>query len=65
MSEFQKAFSEKGRENFDTVFCPYGKRLGEEYDLFDECFHCVKEKPENNRACLESFKKTISGKGNL
>ena len=59
MNEFQKPFSEKGREVYDKIFCPCGKKIGEEYQLHDSCGVCEVERELSYTACRDKYKKSV------
>jgi hypothetical protein len=59
MNEFQKPFTETARYNYEAIFCPFKKQLGDEFDLHDVCEKCRMEKPGSHVACLNKFKQNI------
>lgn len=55
-SEFQKPFTEKGRENFDSVFCPYGHDIGDHFQIIGDCFKCKEKDPVSFQSCGNKYK---------
>jgi len=59
MSETQKPFSKKGRENYDKIFCPYRHTLGGDYAMSGHCLHCALLYPDKHSICADNYRHSL------
>jgi len=56
MSGGSEPFSEKGRENFDIAFCPFGHDMGDHFQIVEDCFRCKEKNPVSFQSCENKYR---------
>lgn len=61
--ESDRGLTEKGRENYDLIFCPFkcNPGMGEGLSMHRQCDDCKMEMPDSYAACVEKYKSTLPG----
>lgn len=61
INEFQKAYSERARKNFDLAFCPFGNSMGEDFEITIDCPDCKADKVDSFLSCERKYKEHCEG----